>query len=225
MIDMADIHDIQGRRKPRSATWTGLRAMTRAYDREPARVRPWQASLGVLIADRHAAAGRMPQAQGWYRRVLAAKPFDRAATAGLAAVLRKGGDAESADRLCRSWPSGPAARRAARPASRRDRRPDARAGRRFDDMALGHDHRLFADIGDVGERIGGEQDQVGELARLDGAELVGLAGAIAPLWVPAMIAWDRVMPSSTRPSMAASAPVPGSNSAGRGGGGTPARRR
>ena len=99
---MAEIHDIQGR--PQAALGDleqAYGAMTRAYGREPARVRPWQASLGVLIGDRHAAAGHSRDAQEWYRRVLAAEPFDKAATAGLAKALRKEGDNEGAARLCR----------------------------------------------------------------------------------------------------------------------------
>lgn len=42
----------------------------------------------------------MPSAEGWYRRVLSQSPLHRDATIGLAAVLRAGGDAAGANRLC-----------------------------------------------------------------------------------------------------------------------------
>jgi DNA-binding winged helix-turn-helix (wHTH) protein/Tfp pilus assembly protein PilF len=75
-------------------------AMTRVYDRTPVQVRPWQADLGVLVAGRHRARGDMPAAETWYRRVLAQSPLHPAATAGLAQLLRIGGDGAQADRLC-----------------------------------------------------------------------------------------------------------------------------
>jgi hypothetical protein len=54
----------------------------------------------VLIAARHAARGDRSAAEAWYRRVLAQSPLHPGATAGLAALLRAGGDAGAAERLC-----------------------------------------------------------------------------------------------------------------------------
>ena len=74
--------------------------MGRVYDRNPVQIRPWHASLGVLIAGRYRARGDMPSAEVWYRRVLSQSPLHRDATMGLAAVLRAGGDDAEASRLC-----------------------------------------------------------------------------------------------------------------------------
>jgi DNA-binding winged helix-turn-helix (wHTH) protein/Flp pilus assembly protein TadD len=76
-------------------------AMSKAYVAEAARVRPWQARLGVGIARRRAAAGDLAGSETWYRRVLAVAPLDDEATWELAAQLRAGGSVDEADRLCR----------------------------------------------------------------------------------------------------------------------------
>jgi two-component SAPR family response regulator len=55
----------------------------------------------VAIGDRHQAAGRLTEAEVWYRRALEHTPLHSAATRGLARVLRESGDAEAAERLCR----------------------------------------------------------------------------------------------------------------------------
>jgi DNA-binding winged helix-turn-helix (wHTH) protein/Tfp pilus assembly protein PilF len=102
MINLGELEDLQGRPQAGLAMLErAYAAMTRSYEREPARIRPWQASLGVLIAERHVSEGRLDLAAGWYRRVLAAGPFDPAATVGLAGVMRRTGDALGAQRLCR----------------------------------------------------------------------------------------------------------------------------
>ncbi|ATQ41548.1 winged helix-turn-helix domain-containing protein [Caulobacter mirabilis] len=101
LINLGDVADIQGRDAEALADFErAYDAMTRVADREPTRVRPWRAELGVVIADRHARAGRGQQAELWYRRVLAYAPLHRTATAGLAAVLARSGDAAGARRLC-----------------------------------------------------------------------------------------------------------------------------
>lgn len=75
-------------------------AMARGYDRNPAQIRPWHARLGVVIAQRHRAAGDRAAAEGWYRKVLTQSPLHPEASRELAALLREGGDAAEADRLC-----------------------------------------------------------------------------------------------------------------------------
>lgn len=102
MINVGELHDLQGRPEAGlAALERAYDAMSRGYEREPARIRPWQASLGVLIADRHARDGRLDLAANWYRRVLAANPFDPGATGGLARVMAQTGDGAGAGRLCR----------------------------------------------------------------------------------------------------------------------------
>lgn len=75
-------------------------AMSRVYTRNPAQVRPWQSRLGVLLAQRHQQAGRVAEAEAWYRRVLAQSPLHPEATRQLAAILRDGGDSAQAERMC-----------------------------------------------------------------------------------------------------------------------------
>ncbi len=102
LINLGDVSEMRGRDAEALAHFErAYEAMGRVYDAQSARVRPWQAELGVNIARRHAAAGRAPEAERWFRRVLAAYPFHPAATAGLAAVLTEGGDRNEARRLCR----------------------------------------------------------------------------------------------------------------------------
>ncbi len=101
MINIGDVLEITGRRAE-ALPWfeQAYAAMARGYDRNPAQIRPWHARLGVAIAERHRDRGQLPTAEAWYRKVLAQTPLDPGATAGLAALLRMGGDAVEADRLC-----------------------------------------------------------------------------------------------------------------------------
>lgn len=101
LINIGDLLEITGKGEQALPYFEqAYAAMTRVYDRTPVQVRPWQADLGVLVAGRHRARGDMPAAETWYRRVLAQSPLHPAATAGLAQVLRTGGDSAQAARLC-----------------------------------------------------------------------------------------------------------------------------
>jgi transcriptional activator of cad operon len=100
-INLADVSEIAGRDVEALAELErAYAAMTRTYDREPTRIRPWRAELGAAIADRHARAGDPRQAEFWYRQVLAYAPLHRAATTGLAGVLARSGDPAAARALC-----------------------------------------------------------------------------------------------------------------------------
>jgi DNA-binding winged helix-turn-helix (wHTH) protein/Tfp pilus assembly protein PilF len=102
LIDLGDISEITGDRTAAIGYFEqAYAAMSRVYDREAPRVRPWQADLGVLIGDRYLAQGRPADAEAWYRRVLAQTPFHRGATLALARLLTGNGDAASAAELCR----------------------------------------------------------------------------------------------------------------------------
>jgi tetratricopeptide (TPR) repeat protein len=103
LINIGDVLEISGR--PREALpyfEKAYAAMTRVYDKQAARVRPWYAELGVLIGDRHKEAGASAEAESWYRRVLAYAPLHRPATEHLAVLLRSESDDASADKLCTS---------------------------------------------------------------------------------------------------------------------------
>lgn len=101
MINVGDVLEITGR-DAEALPWLehAYHAMSRGYDRNPVRIRPWQTSLGVLIASRLHVRGERAAAEGWYRRVLANAPLNAAATSGLAALLRENGESAQAERLC-----------------------------------------------------------------------------------------------------------------------------
>jgi len=101
MINIGDVLEITGR-PAEALPWfeRAYAAMARSYDRNPAQIRPWHARLGIAIAERHRDRGQLPTAEAWYRKVLAQTPLHPDATRGLAALLRAGGDAAEADRLC-----------------------------------------------------------------------------------------------------------------------------
>ncbi|MET0755110.1 MAG: winged helix-turn-helix domain-containing protein [Pseudoxanthomonas sp.] len=101
MINIGDVMEITGREEE-ALPWfeQAYAAMGRVYDRNPVQVRPWYSDLGVLIADRYRARDDSSAAEAWYRRVLAESPLHPAATAGLAQLMRQGGDPAAADRLC-----------------------------------------------------------------------------------------------------------------------------
>lgn len=101
LVNLGDISNIAGNRD-RSTAY-----MEQAYDAMSARlsqdavlVLPWQSQVGVLVAERKAAAGDLAGAESWYRRVLAADPLYPEAVSGLANLLRDSGDASGADALC-----------------------------------------------------------------------------------------------------------------------------
>lgn len=101
MINIGDLLEITGKDEQALPYFEqAYAAMGRVYDRNPVQVRPWYADLGVLIAGRYRARADMSAAEAWYRRVLSQSPLNPAATAGLADVLRAGGDGAQADRLC-----------------------------------------------------------------------------------------------------------------------------
>jgi len=101
LINIGDVLEISGKADEALPYFERAYAvMGRVYDRNPVQIRPWHASLGVLIAGRYRARGDMPSAEVWYRRVLSQSPLHRDATIGLAAVLRAGGDDAEASRLC-----------------------------------------------------------------------------------------------------------------------------
>lgn len=76
-------------------------AMSKVYDEQAPRVRPWHGALGATIGRSYESLGQPQEAEIWYRRVLSYAPLDGAATVGLARLLRGSGDLAGARRLCR----------------------------------------------------------------------------------------------------------------------------
>ncbi len=104
LINVGDVLEISGKNAEALPHFErAYEAMSKAYVAEAARVRPWQARLGVGIARRHAAAGDPAASERWYRRVLAVAPLDLEATKELAAQLAASGSADEAGRLCQEF--------------------------------------------------------------------------------------------------------------------------
>ncbi|MET0273927.1 MAG: tetratricopeptide repeat protein, partial [Phenylobacterium sp.] len=96
LVNRADLHDLAG--QPERALPLLERAydnMDLAYRSAPARIRPWQARLGVEIARRHQAIGDIVQAEQWYRRTATDDPSSRDALDGLARLGAPQGSAQA----------------------------------------------------------------------------------------------------------------------------------
>ncbi len=101
MIELGDLAEIGGDQRAAIGYFEqAYAAMTRVYDTQAPRVRPWYAATGVLIGDRYARIGALDDAEAWYRRVLSQTPFQPEATSGLANLLMRSGNKVEAVRLC-----------------------------------------------------------------------------------------------------------------------------
>jgi DNA-binding winged helix-turn-helix (wHTH) protein/Tfp pilus assembly protein PilF len=108
LINLADVLEITGHSDDALPYYeAAYAAMDRAYVDESARIRPWQASLGILIGDRYSARDQSSEAEAWYRRVLRTSPVHPQATRALADLLRQLGDGAAADALCAALPVDP----------------------------------------------------------------------------------------------------------------------
>ena len=79
---------------------SALATMTRLDGAHAARARPWLASLGVAIGDRHLARADLHAAEDAYRQVLERSPLDETATRKLAQTLARRGELEAARSVC-----------------------------------------------------------------------------------------------------------------------------
>jgi tetratricopeptide (TPR) repeat protein len=87
LINRADLLDIEGRTgEALSMLERAYEGMDRAYAAEPARVRPWQAEVGVEIGRRYEARSDPARARAWYRRTIVDAPSASAAAERLAAL-------------------------------------------------------------------------------------------------------------------------------------------
>ncbi len=101
LVNLGDISNIAGNRERSTAYLEqAYEAMSARLSQDAVLVLPWQSQVGVLVAERKAEAGDLVGAESWYRRVLAADPLYPEAVSGLAALLRRSGDASAADALC-----------------------------------------------------------------------------------------------------------------------------
>lgn len=79
-------------------------AMSRVYDEQAVRIRPWYSQTGLSIAADHLALGAGEEAERWYRRVLHWDPLNAEALEGLAAQLFARGDIIAARETCALLP-------------------------------------------------------------------------------------------------------------------------
>lgn len=104
LINMGDILEIQSQ-LPAALPYyeRAFAAMGRVYDSQSARIQPWYADMGALIAEKHQQLNQLQQAESWFRHVLSFAPFNLRATRGLATLLRQAGDTDAALRLCHEY--------------------------------------------------------------------------------------------------------------------------
>lgn len=103
-INLSELQTMRGETGAAYETLTdAYEAMEVAYRDVPQRVGPWRAPLGVLIAEADLQAGRIKEAEAWYRRVLRDEPLDEAATAGLAKLLASTERLAEMRELCGSY--------------------------------------------------------------------------------------------------------------------------
>ncbi|MEO1657545.1 MAG: winged helix-turn-helix domain-containing protein [Pseudomonadota bacterium] len=103
-INLSELYDMRGEKQRAYAALTGAyEAMGRSYHSSPQHIAPWRAPLGVLIARRDEEAGRLDDAEAWYRRVLRDEPLHEDATVGFAALLASTGRDNDMHRLCNDY--------------------------------------------------------------------------------------------------------------------------
>lgn len=101
MVNLSEIYDIKGDQQQSVLMLeAAFETMGQVYDQEPQRVGPWQAAIGALIGKKKEDAGRLEEAELWYRRTLEIAPYEPEATKHLAAILRQAGDEAQAEQLC-----------------------------------------------------------------------------------------------------------------------------
>ena len=103
LVNLGELAKLEGNLPAAAEYFTrGYEVMQRLYDREPQRIGPWHASLGVIIGKTHETMGNLQEAEAWYRRILRLSPYDPEATARLAQILAASGDLREALSLCRN---------------------------------------------------------------------------------------------------------------------------
>lgn len=101
LMNLSDLYGYQGQSElSLRYLEQSFEAMTRRYDDETARIRPWHSGAGLMIARRHVEQDRVEEAERWYRRVLHWDPFNAEAIPELAAILIARGEMRAARELC-----------------------------------------------------------------------------------------------------------------------------
>lgn len=104
LINVSELHTIEGDNdRAYAAMVRAYEAMGDTYLEEPQRIGPWRAPLGVRLAQRDERAGRMADAEAWYRQTLADEPLFEPATRGLAQLLQDLGRGDEAEALCEDY--------------------------------------------------------------------------------------------------------------------------
>lgn len=107
LINLSDLHEYRGENElSLQYMEQAFAAMSRVYDSQTVRIRPWYSQIGNLIADSHARADSRDEAERWYRRVLHWDPFNAPALTGLAQILMERGDRIGAREACAALPDG-----------------------------------------------------------------------------------------------------------------------
>ena len=105
LINLSDMHEYRGEDElSLRYLEQAFDAMSRVYDEQAVRIRPWYSLTGISIAQDHLEAGRPDEAERWYRRVLHWDPFNPQAVTGLAGLLLARGDRIGAREACAVLP-------------------------------------------------------------------------------------------------------------------------
>ncbi len=100
-VNLAELHDLLGNPdQSYNSLSSAYEAMKDAYTDEPHYVGRWHAGAGLLVAEKDRAAGRLFEAESWYRRILQDYPFHPETTSRLAELLNRTGRRDEGQRIC-----------------------------------------------------------------------------------------------------------------------------
>lgn len=104
MINLSEIY--QAKDQPEQSLKTleqAFNAMTRVYEQQKVKVRPWLPGIGNLIGERHRELANHDEAEIWFRHVLSIDPYHQAATENLVRLLLESGDNSAAQSICHNY--------------------------------------------------------------------------------------------------------------------------
>ncbi|NVJ59507.1 MAG: winged helix-turn-helix domain-containing protein [Gammaproteobacteria bacterium] len=106
MINLSEIYQVKSQPlKSIEVLEQAFEAMSRVYEQQSARIKPWQPGIGNLIGERYLAQNKTNEAEIWFRRVLGIAPYHQEATSNLIRLMLKSDDVSNARSLCSDYQS------------------------------------------------------------------------------------------------------------------------